>query len=118
MFCFNFDLIEKTLLEENKKRKIVSATLYLQGDEFWNSTTIIENNKFTKKKWIFCYGGSYWAVPMLEIKYLIENEEFIKLFDVSKQVDKGDFDADCVEAWLQNTKIYEKLGLELAVEDE
>ena len=115
---FDFDLIEKILLEQNDKRKIISADLYLSGDEFWNTTRIIENGKFVRKKWCVCYGGSYWATPMLRIRCLIDDDIFEKTFDVSKKVEDEKFNGSCVEEWLRKTKIYKKLGLDLVVEDE
>lgn len=115
---FDFDLIEKILLEQNDKRKIISADLYLSGDEFWNTTTIIEKGKFIRKKWFVCFGGSYWATPMLRIKVLIGSDIFEKTFDVSKEVEDEKFNSNCVEEWLQKTEIYKKLGLDLVVEDE
>ena len=115
---FDFDLIEEILLEQNSKRKIIYAELYLSNDEFWNTTTIIENGKFIRGKWFICFGGSYWATPMLRIKYLIDNDIFEKTFDVSKKVKDEKFNGCCVKEWLQSTKIYKKLDLELVVEDE
>lgn len=114
---FDFDLIEKILLEENGKRKIISVDLYLSGDEFWNTTTIIEKGKFIRKKWFVCFGGSYWATPMLRIKCLIDDDMFEKDIDVSREVKREKFNGSCVEEWLQKTKIYKKLGLELEVEE-
>lgn len=113
MTCFDLDLVEKILLEENEKRKIVSACLYLEGDEIWNSTIIIANNKFKRHHYGRCYGGSFWASPRLELTYLIDNEEFEKTFYVGKKIDDSEFDGNCVETWIANTEIYKKLGLEL-----
>lgn len=113
MNSFDLDLVERILLTENSKRKIVSATLYLLGDEAHNNTTIIINNTFIKNHLVACYGGSFWAIPTLEIKYLIGGENFFRIFDVNKFVNEEDFDCDCIDTWLQNTKIYEKLGLKL-----
>ena len=115
---FDFDLIEKILLEQNDKRKIISADLYLSGDEFWNTTTIIEEGKFIRKKWFVCFGGSCWATPMLRIKVLTDDDVFEKTFDVGKKVENEKFNGSCVKEWLQKTEIYKKLGLDLVVEDE
>lgn len=115
---FDFDLIEKILLEQNSKRKIISADLYLSGDEFWNTTTIIEKGKFIREKWLVCFGGSYWATPMLRIRCLIGSDIFEKTFDVGKKVENDKFNSSCVKEWLQKTEIYKKLGLDLVVEDE
>ena len=115
---FDFDLIEKILLEQNGKRKIISADLYLSGDEFWNTTTIIEKGKFIRKKWFVCFGGSYWATPMLRIKVLTDDDVFEKTFDVGKKVENDKFNMCCVKEWLQKTEVYKKLGLDLVVEDE
>ena len=113
---FDFDKVEDILKEENKKRKILNAELYLCGDEFWNATTIISNGKFMKNKWFICFGGSYWATPMLRIEFLIDNELLNKEFVVCKDVD--DFDGHCVKKWLNETNIYKELGLEVEEEDE
>lgn len=115
MICFDFDLVEKILLEENSKRKIVSADLYLEVDERFNNVTIIENGKFIKCHHSYCYSGSYWDSPKLRITYLIDNEEFDKDFFVGKWVSESEFDSECVETWIRNTEFYKKLGMELEV---
>lgn len=102
-------------MKRTKKRKILSACLCLEGDELWNNTTIIGNNKFIRCHYSHCCGGSFWAWPKLEIEYSIDNEEFNRTFYVGKSVKDEDFDADCVEKWLNETEIYKKLGMELEV---
>ena len=114
---FDFNKVEEILKEENQKRKISSAELYLSGDEFWNTTTIIKDSKFIKSKWFVCFGGSNWATPMLRIEFLIDNEIFNKEFAVYKEVDES-FNGYCVKEWLNETNIYKELSLGLEVEDE
>lgn len=110
---FDLNKVEKILKEENLKHKVYKAELYLSGDEYWNTTTIIEDNKFFKDKWFVCYGGSSWARPMLKIFFVISDEIFNKEFDVYKDVDRQDFNGKCVKEWLSKTNIYKELGLEL-----
>lgn len=110
---FDLEKVEQILKEENAKHKICEAKLYLSGDEFWNTTTIIEDNKFLKTECFICYGGSFWATPMLQLSFMIDNEIFNKDFVVYKDVEDKDFDGWCVEEWLSKTNVYEELGLEL-----
>jgi hypothetical protein len=110
---FDLEKVEQILKEENAKHKICEAKLYLYGDESWNTTTIIENNKFLKDKWFICYGGSFWATPMLQVSFVIDDEIFNKEFGVYKNVDDENFDGGCVEEWLSKTNVYKELGLEL-----
>lgn len=110
---FDLEKVEQILREINTKNKICAAKLYLFGDEFWNTTTIIEDNKFLKEKWCICYGGSYWATPMLQVSVIIDDEIFNKEFAAYKDVDDEDFDGGCVKEWLSKTNVYKELGLEL-----